>query len=115
MLKNVSRRSLIKGTAGAAAGAAIIGAPSRAFGAANLIQDNGSDVEITLWTAFGSGVNGDAQQKLVDDYNAQDNGVTVVSETYESYETVAQSLITGLQTGDIPALATLSDVWWFRF
>ena len=115
MVKNISRRSLIKGTAGAAAGAAILGAPSRTFGAAAMLQDSGSDAEITLWTSFGSGVNGDAQAKLVEDFNAQGNGVKVTAQTYENYEAIAQALITGLQTGDIPDVAILSDVWWFRF
>ncbi len=115
MAKDLSRRSLLKGAAGAAAGAAVMGAPSKAFGAPALIQDTGSNAEITLWTSFGSGVNGEAQAKLVEDYNAQGNGVTVTAQTYENYEAIAQALITGLQTGDIPDVAILSDVWWFRF
>ncbi len=115
MAKDFSRRSLIKGAAGAAAGATLLGAPSKSFAAPFRLQDSGSDAEVTLWTAFGSGVNGDAQAKLVDDYNAQGNGVTVTSQAFESYEAVAQALITGLQTGDIPDMAIISDVWWFRF
>jgi len=115
MAKDFSRRSLIKGAAGVAAGATMLGAASKTFAAPFRLQSTGSDAEITLWTAFGSGVNGDAQTKLVEDYNAQGNGVTVTSQPYESYEAVAQALITGLQTGDVPDLAIISDVWWFRF
>lgn len=115
MAKDITRRSLLKGAAGAAAGATVLGSSSKAFGAPAVIQDTGSDVEITLWTSFGSGVNGEAQAKLVEDYNAQGNGVTVTAQTYENYEAIAQALITGLQTGDIPDVAVLSDVWWFRF
>jgi sn-glycerol 3-phosphate transport system substrate-binding protein len=115
MASNISRRSLIKGAAGAAAGTAVMGASSRAFAAPAVIQSTGSNAEITLWTSFGSGVNGDAQTKLVEDYNAQGNGVTVTAQAYENYEAIAQALITGLQTGDIPDVAILSDVWWFRF
>lgn len=115
MVKDFSRRSLIKGAAGAAAGATLLGAPSKTLASPYRLQDSGSDAEITLWTAFGSGVNGDAQTALVEDYNAQGNGVTVTSQAFESYEAVAQALITGLQTGDIPDVAIISDVWWFRF
>jgi sn-glycerol 3-phosphate transport system substrate-binding protein len=115
MTKDLSRRSLLKGAAGAAAGAALAGTASRTFAAPAVIQSSGSDTEITLWTSFGSGVNGDAQTKLVEDYNAQGNGVKVTAQTYENYEAIAQALITGLQTGDIPDVAILSDVWWFRF
>jgi sn-glycerol 3-phosphate transport system substrate-binding protein len=115
MAKDLTRRSLFKGAAGAAAGAAVLGTSGKAFGAPALIQDSGSGAEITLWTSFGSGVNGDAQAKLVEDFNASDQGVTVVQQNYQSYEEVAQALITGLQTGDVPDVAILSDVWWFRF
>ena len=115
MTKDFTRRSIIKGVAGAAVGATILGAPSKAFAAPARLQSTGSNTEITLWTAFGSGVNGDAQAKLVEDYNAQGTGVTVTAQAYENYEAVAQALITGLQTGDVPAVAVISDVWWFRF
>ncbi|HEV2074596.1 MAG TPA: ABC transporter substrate-binding protein [Thermomicrobiales bacterium] len=115
MIKDFSRRSIIKGAASAAVGASVLGAPSKTFAAPARLQSTGSNAEITLWTAFGSGVNGEAQAKLVEDFNAQGNGVTVTAQVYESYEAVAQALITGLQTGDVPDVATLSDVWWFRF
>ena len=115
MAKDISRRSMLKGAAGLAAGATFLGAASKAFGAPARLQSTGSNAEITLWTSFGSGVNGDAQTKLVEDFNAQGNGVKVTAQPYENYEAVAQALITGLQTGDIPDVAILSDVWWFRF
>ena len=105
----------MKGAAGAAVGAAVIGSASKTFAAPALIQNTGSNAEITLWTNFGSGVNGDAQKKLIDDFNASGAGVTVTAQTYQNYEETAQALITGLQTGDVPDVAILSDVWWFRF
>ncbi len=111
MIKNVSRRSLIKGAAGAAA----MGAASTRFFAPNLISAQGSGVELVFWTAFGSGANGDAQAKLIADFNALDNGVTVTSTAYASYEEVANAILTGLESGDVPQIATLSDVWWFSF
>jgi sn-glycerol 3-phosphate transport system substrate-binding protein len=115
MVRDISRRSLLKGAAGVAAGSAMLGAASTTFAAPALIQNTGSNAEISFWTAFGSGVNGDAQKKLVDDFNASGAGVTVTQQTYADYEEVAQALITGLQTGDVPDVAILSDVWWFRF
>ena len=108
MTTGINRRSLLKG-------AAAVGAASTVFSAPSLISAQGSDTEIILWTAFGSGVNGDAQAKLVEDYNAQSNGVTVTSSIYPSYEEVANAVLTGLPSGDIPHVAVLSDVWWFTF
>lgn len=111
MNKNVSRRSLVKGAAGAAA----VGAASSRFFAPSLISAQGSDVELVYWTAFGSGANGDAQAALLEEFNALDNGITVTSTAYASYEEVANAILTGLDSGDVPHAATLSDVWWFTF
>ena len=111
MIKNLSRRSLVKGAAGAAA----LGAASSRFVAPNVIGAQGSGIELVYWTAFGSGTNGDAQAKLIEDFNALDNGITVTSTAYASYEEVANAILTGLESGDVPHAATLSDVWWFSF
>lgn len=111
MIKNVSRRSLVKGAAGAAA----VGAASSRFFAPGIIGAQGSDVELVYWTAFGSGANGDAQAALIEEFNALDNGITVASTAYASYEEVANAILTGLDSGDVPHAATLSDVWWFTF
>lgn len=111
MIKNVSRRSLVKG----AAGAATVGAASSRFFAPNMISAQGSGVELVYWTAFGSGANGDAQAALIEEFNALDNGITVTSTAYASYEEVANAILTGLDSGDVPHAATLSDVWWFTF
>lgn len=111
MVKNISRRSLVKGAAGAAA----LGAASSRFFAPNLISAQGSDVELVFWTAFGSGTNGEAQTALIEEFNALDNGITVTSTAYASYEEVANAILTGLDSGDVPQIATLSDVWWFSF
>lgn len=111
MIKNVSRRSFIKGAAGAAA----VGAASSSFFAPNLISAQGSGVELIFWHAFPSGPNGEAQTKLIDDFNALDNGITVTATAYTNYAEVANAVLTGLDSGDIPQVATLSDVWWFSF
>jgi sn-glycerol 3-phosphate transport system substrate-binding protein len=111
MAVNMNRRSLLKGTAGVAA----LGAASTVFSAPNLISAQGSGTELILWTNFSSGVNGETQAKLIEDYNAQDNGVTVTASMYTSYGDTANAILTGLPSGDTPHLAVISDVWWFTF
>jgi len=113
----MSRRSLIGSGAGVAAGAGLVGLarPSSVFGAPAVIQDSGSKVQVQYWTSFGSGVNGDAQAKLIADFNASQADVEVVATPQESYEAIAQGLISGLQTGDVPDLVLFSEAWWFRF
>lgn len=111
MIKQISRRNMLKGTAAAVA----LGAASRTFGAPARIAAQGSDIEIKYWTSFGSGTNGEAQTKIVDDFNAQGNGVKVVTTSYSSYEEIANAILTGLDSGDVPHVGILSDVWWFSF
>lgn len=119
MRNQFNRRSLVKGAAGAGAGIAAAGSlafgakQSRAFAAPALIQSG--PVELTYWHAFPSGVNGDAQTALIESFNASRSDIVVVPQALENYEAVAAQLITGLQTGDTPDIAMLSDVWWFRF
>ena len=109
---SLSRRSLVG--AGAALGAAVaLGKPSPIFSAPALLQ--GSRLQVKYWTSFGSGVNGEAQTKLINDFNAANPDIEIVPTTYESYEAIAQALITGLQTGDVPDLTLFSEAWWFRF
>ena len=89
--------------------------PSSAFAAPAVIQDSGSKVQVQYWTSFGTGVNGDAQTKLIADFNASQSDVEVVATPQESYEAIAQGLISGLQTGDVPDMVLFSEAWWFRF
>jgi sn-glycerol 3-phosphate transport system substrate-binding protein len=39
----------------------------------------------------------------------------VIATPQESYEAIAQALISGLQTGDVPDMVLFSEAWWFRF
>lgn len=111
MITNINRRSLIKGAAGAAA----VGAASSRFFAPNLIGAQGN-TELVFWTAFGSGANGDAQTAVVEKFNAENtDGITVTTTAYASYEEIANAVLTGLDSGDVPNIAVLSDVWWFSF
>lgn len=101
--------------AGAAAGLAGTGKHSATYAAPALIQSAGSKVQVTYWTSFATGVNGDAQNKLIADFNAANPDIEVVAVPQESYEAIAQALITGLQTGDTPDVLLFSEAWWFRF
>lgn len=119
MGNHINRRSLVKGAASAGAGLAAAGTlavgakRSSTYAAPVLIQ--GGPLELTYWTSFGSGVNGDAQTALIESFNSSQPDISIVPQALEDYEAIAAQLITGLQTGDTPDIALLSDVWWFRF
>jgi sn-glycerol 3-phosphate transport system substrate-binding protein len=116
MVKQVNRRSLVKGAAGAGVGLAgigALGAASTTFAAPSVIQ--GGPVQVAFWHAFPSGVNGEGTTAVIEQFHAAQPDIEIVPQALENYEAVAAQLISGLQTGDIPAVATLSDVWWFRF
>ena len=110
----INRRSMVKGAAGAGAAAAIGSKASSVFAAPAVIQDTGSTVEITYW-ASQSGVNGEAEQELVNMFNESQQDVKVNYEFQGTYEETAQALTAAIQARQVPALSTLSDVWWFRF
>jgi sn-glycerol 3-phosphate transport system substrate-binding protein len=114
MGKHYNRRSLIKGAAGAGlASVGALGAASTTFAAPALIQSG--PVKLNFLRAFPSGVNGDAQVALLEAFHAAQPDIEITDTVVETYEDVAAQLITGLQTGDVPHIAMLSDVWWFRF
>jgi sn-glycerol 3-phosphate transport system substrate-binding protein len=125
MSRQLSRRTILgnaaKISAGAVAGAGLAGGSKRSAtyaapaAAPALIQGTGSKVQVTYWTSFTTGVNGDAQNKLIADFNAANPDIEVVAVPQESYEAIAQALIAGLQTGDVPNLVLFSEAWWFRF
>lgn len=114
-MERLSRRALVG--RGAVTGVAALAATkaSSTFAAPALISQTGSKVPVTYWTSFTSGVNGDAQNKLIADFNAANPDIEVTASPYESYEAIATALITGLQTGDVPDLTLFSEAWWFRF
>jgi sn-glycerol 3-phosphate transport system substrate-binding protein len=105
---------VLRGAASAAA-LATFGKASTAFAAPAVVQSTGSTVTVKYWTAFGGGVNGTAQKKLVDDFHASQSDIKIKMEAQPTYEDVASALTANLQTGNAPDLAVLSDVWWFRF
>jgi len=117
MDRRISRRTVLGNAAkfGVAASAVAGGAVSTGAAAPALIQGTGSKVQVQYWTSFATGVNGDAQNKLIADFNAANPDIEVVAVPQESYEAIAQALIAGLQTGDVPDLVLFSEAWWFRF
>ncbi len=108
----INRRSIIKGAAGAGAAAAVGTRASSAFAAPAVIQSG--PVEVTWW-ASQSGVNGEAEQELVKRFNESQTDVKVNYEFQGTYEETAQKLTAALQARQVPEIATLSDVWWFKF
>ncbi len=112
----ISRRSLVKGAAGAgAAGAFALGSKhSTVFATPNIIRQTGSNVEITFWYGLG-GALGDRIQDLMTEFNALGNGITITGLQQANYDETGQNLTLALQDQTYPDLALLSEIWWFRF
>lgn len=110
----INRRSLVKGAAGAGAAAAVSSKASSVFAAPAVIQETGSTIEVTYWGSQ-SGVNGEADEALVNMFNESQQDVRVNYEFQGTYEETAQALTAAIQARQTPELSTLSDVWWFRF
>lgn len=102
MFGTFNRRSLVKSAAAA-------GAISTAYAMPNVISGQGTNIELNYWHVF----NREVHDQLVAEFNAQDTGITVQATGYGSYEEVANSVLTGLQSGDVPDISVVSDVWWF--
>ncbi len=69
---------------------------------------------VVFWSAFAE-KNGEALQKLVDDFNASQEDVYVENQFQGTYEETAQKLATALAAQQIPDMAVLSEVTWNRF
>src|SRR5690606_7808194 len=67
------------------------------------------------WWASQSDTNGEAEQELVDKFNASQTEVKIVREFQGTYEETAQKLTAALQARQVPALSTFSEIWWFKF
>jgi sn-glycerol 3-phosphate transport system substrate-binding protein len=116
MTEHISRRSLIKGAAGAAAGAATLAVSkrSRAFAAPAVIQEPGSKVKVVFWSSFG-GKNGEIEQELVRRFNESQQDVEVEHQFQGTYEETAQKVLVALQARQAPDFSLLSEANWFRF
>src|SRR5690349_18191046 len=97
MVKQITRRSRVKGAAGAGLGMASLGAASSTFAAPSVIQDG--PVEVSFLRAFPSGANGDASVAMIERFHEAFPDIKIVENVVDDYEAVAAQLITGLQTG----------------
>jgi sn-glycerol 3-phosphate transport system substrate-binding protein len=110
MAKQMNRRTLLKGAAGATAAVAA----SPVFNVPNVIAQ--SATEITYWGSFAPAtVNGDAEAGMVERFNSSQSEVVVKYEFQGNYEETAQKLTAGLAAQQVPDVSLLSDVWWFKF
>jgi sn-glycerol 3-phosphate transport system substrate-binding protein len=116
MSNQINRRSLIKGAAGAAAGAATAGVSKRStvFAAPTVIQETGSQVKVVFWSSWG-GKNGEVEQELIKRFNESQQDVVVEHQFQGTYEETAQKVIASLQARQAPDMTVLSEANWFRF
>ncbi len=123
-MRKFTRRDFVKSSVGAAGLLALAGCSPAATpganptaatgGAAGVVTEPGSTVNITYWGSF-SGVNGEAEKALVDRFNTSQSDVAVEYQFQGTYEETAQKLTAALQSKTAPAVSLLSDVWWFKF
>ena len=111
MISRFDRRKMLKGAAGATAGAALLKA-SPTYANVNLIQ--GGPTEVLYWGSY-SGNLGEAELALVNKFNDEHTGVQINYQFQGSYEETAQKLTAAIQANQAPDICLLSDVWWFRF
>lgn len=113
-----SRRTLLKGAAGAAAGVAALGVSkrSRAVDAPAFVRQTGSAVEVLFWSSWGTGTPiGEAEQEVIRRFNESQQDVVIRHEFQGTYDETAQKLTAALQARQAPALSVLSEANWFRF
>jgi sn-glycerol 3-phosphate transport system substrate-binding protein len=110
----ISRRSILKGAAGAgAAGALTLGTKRSSFAAPAVLKQTGP-IEVLYWGAF-SGALGERETEIVQRFNDSQTDVKLTYESQNNYEELAQKVTAALAGGQAPDIALLSDVWWFKF
>ncbi|MGH2558279.1 MAG: ABC transporter substrate-binding protein [Thermomicrobiales bacterium] len=114
-IARLSRRRLLRGAAGAAAGASVIGFGKRGsvFAAPAVIQEGGSTVKVVYWSAFAGNL-GDAEQELVDRFNDSRQDVEVERQFQGAYGETAQKMTDALMANQAPDAVVL-DTNWLRF
>jgi sn-glycerol 3-phosphate transport system substrate-binding protein len=123
-MKKFTRRDVLKNSAGVAgllaltacgaAPAAPTPTAAAITGAPGIVTQPGSKVKVTYWGSF-SGVNGETEQALVDQFNSTQSDVELDYQFQGTYEETAQKLTAALQSQTAPEVSLLSDVWWFKF
>jgi len=115
MDRHVTRRTLLKGAAGASAVAVGVASKrSSSFAAPAVVSQTGSKVKVVYWGSY-SGNLGDAEQEVVKRFNASQQDVELEYQFQGTYEETAQKLTAALQAKQTPDVALLSDVWWHKF
>jgi len=117
MNRSISRRNFLVVSGGALVSLAAFGC-----GGTGGVQQPEGEVpdeaegrtRVVFWSAFAE-KNGEALQKLVDDFNASQEDIFVENQFQGSYEETAQKLATALAAQQIPDMAVLSEVTWNRF
>ena len=107
-----SRRTILATGAGATLALAGMNR-SRAFAAPAFLRS--TPLEVRYWTSFSTGTYGEAQNRIIQNFMAQNPDIRIVPSIQPNYGDMAAALITALQTGDEPHVAILADVFWFRF
>lgn len=110
----ISRRSMLKGAAGAGAAGALTIASKRSSLAAPAVLKQAGPIEVLYWGAF-SGALGEAETKIVQMFNESQTDVKITYESQNNYEELAQKVTAALAGGQAPDIALFSDVWWFKF
>ena len=72
-------------------------------------SSSGDKISITFWHAMG-GVNGEATQKLVDDFNASQDEIEVHAEYQGTYDDTITKLKAAMQSGNLPDVCQMYDV-----
>ena len=94
-----------------------------AFGCGGEVQQPGGEggeeeaegrSRVVFWTAFAE-KNGEAMQKLVDDFNASQEDILVEHQFQCTHEETAQKLTASLAANEVPELVVLSEITWNRF
>ena len=111
MASGISRRTILKGTAGAVAVAATSKA-STTFAAPAVIQSG--PVEVTFWSSFSAEL-GEAMTSVVDEFNASQSDIKINNQFQGTYEETAQKITAALPANQAPDMSILSEIWWFKF
>jgi sn-glycerol 3-phosphate transport system substrate-binding protein len=109
----MSRRTFVRAAAGSGAVVAAAKASS-AFAAPAFLQSGGSPIEISWWSAFG-GEAGEVAGQVVDKFNESQSDIKVNILPMGNYGELAAALTAAIQTGDVPEVVTVSELWWFPF
>ncbi len=111
----ITRRSVLKGAAGAsAAGALTLGSKhSKVFAAPNILKQSGP-IEVLYWGAFADAL-GEAEAEMVRMFNESQTDVVLNYESQLDYETLDTKLTAALSANQAPDVVLLSDVWWFKY